>query len=98
MEVIELDGYTLPEKKVIFRNHIFPKVLKETGMDWLKVEIDINDSDLEKLIDSYAWESGVRGLEKQTQFLLEKLVYEFVTSQNFTEILKSENPQENVEI
>jgi ATP-dependent Lon protease len=33
MEIIDLDGYTLPEKKIIFRKHIFPKVIKETGLD-----------------------------------------------------------------
>ena len=33
MEVIELDGYTLPEKKSIFWKYIFPKLIKETGLD-----------------------------------------------------------------
>lgn len=56
-----------------------PKVLKESGMDRLKVRIEIKDEDLERLIDGYARESGVRGLEKQTQLLMERLVYELVT-------------------
>jgi ATP-dependent Lon protease len=47
MEVIDLDGYTLPEKQIIFRKHILPKVLRESGMDRLKVQIDIKDEDLE---------------------------------------------------
>lgn len=64
MEVIELEGYTMLEKKQIFRKYIFPKLLKETGLDLLNVSVEIDDNCLEKLIDGYARESGVRGLEK----------------------------------
>ena len=47
MEVIELDGYTLPEKKVIFWKHIFPKLVKETGLDLVNFKVEIDDLTLE---------------------------------------------------
>ena len=78
LEVIELSGYTRIEKEFIFKKHLLPKLMKKMGL--LKHRIDVNfpDSILNKLIEDYAREPGVRNLEKKTQSILEKIAHEFV--------------------
>ena len=43
METIELTGYTNPEKIKIFKNHVLPKLLKETGLDKYNVKIEFSN-------------------------------------------------------
>ena len=63
MEIINVTGYTIEEKVEIGKRHLLPKQLKEHGLtsDHLK----IGKSQLEKIVEGYTRESGVRGLEKQ---------------------------------
>jgi len=61
MEIIHVSGYNIKEKLNIAQNHLFPKTLKEHGID---TNIKINNACVEEIIDSYTRESGVRGLEK----------------------------------
>ena len=62
MEMINISGYNIKEKVHIAKNHLFPKALREHGV---QDNIKINHSLLEYIIDSYTRESGVRGLEKK---------------------------------
>lgn len=63
MEVINVTGYTIEEKVEIAKRHLLPKQLKEHGLtsDHLKIA----KPQLEKIVEGYTRESGVRGLEKQ---------------------------------
>ena len=63
MEIINVTGYTIEEKTEIAKRHLLPKQLKEHGMtdDQLKIA----KPQLEKIVEGYTRESGVRGLEKQ---------------------------------
>ncbi|WP_416442286.1 endopeptidase La [Leeuwenhoekiella sp. A16] len=63
MEVINVSGYTIEEKVEIAKRHLLPKQLEEHGVkaDQLK----IGKPQLEKIVEGYTRESGVRGLEKQ---------------------------------
>ncbi|WP_372920105.1 endopeptidase La [Salegentibacter sp.] len=63
MEVINVTGYTIEEKVEIARQHLLPKQLKEHGMT--KEQLKIAKPQLEKIVEGYTRESGVRGLEKQ---------------------------------
>ncbi len=63
MEVIDLSGYLLEEKAEIAKRHLIPKQLKEHGLTARHVVF--NKPVLQKLIDDYTRESGVRTLEKQ---------------------------------
>lgn len=63
MEIIEVNGYTVEEKVEIAQNHLLPKQLKEHGMK--KSDIKVSSKVLEKIIEEYTSESGVRGLEKR---------------------------------
>ena len=63
MEIINVNGYTLEEKTSIAQKFLLPKQLREHGME--PINLKLNKVVLEKIIESYTRESGVRGLEKQ---------------------------------
>ena len=63
MEIINVSGYTIEEKVVIGKQHLLPKQLKEHGLD--KKAIQLGNPVLERIVESYTRESGVRGLDKQ---------------------------------
>lgn len=61
MEVIKMSGYTIEEKVEIARQHLWPKQLKEHGLS--NKQLTIGKKQLEKIVEGYTRESGVRGLE-----------------------------------
>ena len=63
MEIINVTGYTIEEKVEIAKRHLLPKQLKEHGLD--SSALKIAKPQLEKIVEGYTRESGVRGLEKQ---------------------------------
>jgi ATP-dependent Lon protease len=63
MEIINVTGYTIEEKVEIAKRHLLPKQVKEHGLS--SEDIKIGKVQLEKIIEGYTRESGVRGLEKQ---------------------------------
>lgn len=63
MEIINVTGYTIEEKVEIGKRHLLPKQLKEHGLS--KKHLKIAMPQLEKIVEGYTRESGVRGLEKQ---------------------------------
>ncbi len=70
METIRLSGYLAEEKMVIAKNHLWPRLLKRSGIK--KSQISLQAAALRKLIDGYAREAGVRNLEKQLARLVRK--------------------------
>ncbi len=63
MEIIEINGYLLEEKIEIARRHLVPKQLSEHGVG--KEQLIFEKKILEKIVDGYTRESGVRDLEKK---------------------------------
>ncbi|WP_179337741.1 endopeptidase La [Winogradskyella ludwigii] len=63
MEIINVTGYTIEEKVEIAKRHLLPKQLKEHGLT--DKSLKIAKPQLEKIVEGYTRESGVRGLEKQ---------------------------------
>jgi len=63
MEIINVTGYTIEEKIEIAKQHLLPKQLKEHGLT--KEHLKVGKVQLEKIVEGYTRESGVRGLEKQ---------------------------------
>lgn len=63
MEVIDLTGYTIEEKRQIAKRYLWPKQLEEHGiaMDALT----ISDAALTKLMVHYTREAGVRDLQRK---------------------------------
>ena len=63
MEIIEVNGYTVEEKVEIGKKHLLPKQLEAHGIT--KKNITVDKKVLEKIVENYTNESGVRGLDKQ---------------------------------
>jgi len=63
MEIINVTGYTIEEKVEIAKRHLLPKQLEEHGLS--KKDLKIGKRQLEKIVEGYTRESGVRSLEKQ---------------------------------
>ncbi len=62
MEVIGLNGYLLEEKIEIAKRHLLPKQFKEHGVK--RNQLVFRKKILEKIIEDYTREAGVRTLEK----------------------------------
>ncbi len=73
MELIEVSGYIAEEKTEIARRHLVPRELANTGFDKMETKPSFTKTALEKIIEQYARESGVRQLEKQINKALRKL-------------------------
>ncbi len=63
MEIINVTGYTIEEKVEIGKRHLLPKQLVEHGLT--ETHLKVGKPQLEKIVEGYTRESGVRGLEKQ---------------------------------
>ncbi|WP_452599801.1 endopeptidase La [Pontimicrobium sp. MEBiC01747] len=63
MEIINVTGYTIEEKVEIGKRHLLPKQLVEHGLT--DKDLKVAKPQLEKIVEGYTRESGVRGLEKQ---------------------------------
>ena len=75
MELIEVSGYITEEKVEIAKRHLVPKELENTGLDQLEEKPKFAKATLEKIIESYTRESGVRQLEKQINKAMRKLAF-----------------------
>ncbi len=62
MEIIEINGYTVEEKVEIARKHLLPKLIADHGIN--KADFQLNKKIIERVVDDYTRESGVRNLEK----------------------------------
>jgi ATP-dependent Lon protease len=63
MEVIELTGYTDNEKLSIAKLHLWPKAIRENGLESLG--ISVRDDAVLKVIRSYTSEAGLRNLARE---------------------------------
>src|ERR1700742_2915935 len=63
MEMIEVNGYTIEEKIEIAKQHLLPKQREAHGVT--SKQVVMKNDVLEKLVEDYTRESGVRGLEKK---------------------------------
>ncbi|MDA1043875.1 MAG: endopeptidase La, partial [Verrucomicrobia bacterium] len=72
MEIIHLPGYILEEKLAIARQYLVPKQLRAHGLK--RRQFSITSKALRHIIDGYAREPGVRGLEKSIGKIMRKSV------------------------
>jgi ATP-dependent Lon protease len=76
MEVIRLSGYITEEKLAIAQHHLLPRQFEKSGLKPSKLKI--SESALRQVIEGYAREAGVRGLEKQLGRIVRKAVVKIV--------------------
>ncbi|HMB98430.1 MAG TPA: endopeptidase La [Balneolaceae bacterium] len=63
MEIIHISGYTQEEKIEIAKKYLIPKQVEENGLT--KKQFKISKAAIQRVIDEYTRESGVRNLERQ---------------------------------
>ncbi|MGZ3863170.1 MAG: endopeptidase La [Bacteroidia bacterium] len=89
MEIIEINGYTTEEKIQIAQQHLLPKVMEETGLK--KSNLKISDKVIEKIIEDYTRESGVRSLEKRIGKIARHIAREVATNKKNVTKISEEN-------
>ena len=81
MEIIEINGYTIEEKIQIAKKHLLPKQLKLHGLT--KDKFTLSDDALEKIIDQYTRESGVRTLDKMISKMIRNVAKSIAMDEKF---------------
>ena len=93
MEVIDINGYLLEEKVEIAMRHLIPRQREMHGLNGNNFKI--SRKNLEKLIEQYTRESGVRTLEKKIAALARNKAKDIVFEKN-TSASISENDIEKM--
>ena len=71
MEIIDITGYTLEEKVQIANKHLIPKQIIEHGLT--SKDLKFNQKAIEKVVNDYTRESGVRSLERKIAALVRNI-------------------------
>ena len=71
MEIIELRGYTEPEKVAIAKQYLIPRQLQANGLTSKQAAISVDA--LRRIIREYTYEAGVRNLEREIGGVFRKI-------------------------
>ncbi|HKG36212.1 MAG TPA: endopeptidase La [Solirubrobacterales bacterium] len=74
MEVIQLAGYTIDEKRHIAKRYLVPRQVRENGLT--ASQIEFADPALTAIVEEYTREAGVRHLERQIGTVCRKIARE----------------------
>ncbi len=77
LEIIDLSGYAVEEKIQIAKRHLLPKQKEAHGLG--NINFGMSDKVLEKIIQDYTRESGVRELDRQLASIMRFQAKEFAT-------------------
>lgn len=75
LEIIDLNGYAVEEKLQIAKKHLVPKQKEMHGLK--SINFKISDKILQKVIEDYTRESGVRELDRQLASIMRSLAKEY---------------------
>ena len=89
MELIEVSGYTQEEKIEIAKRHLVTKELENHGLK--DTEFSLSKAVINKLIESYTRESGVRDLNRQIAGLMRKVAKRVATNEQYNVELTEED-------
>jgi ATP-dependent Lon protease len=81
MEIINVSGYTIEEKVEIAKRHLLPKQLIEHGLK--RSDLRIGKRQMEKIVEGYTRESGVRTLEKRIAKIVRHLAMKVAMDEAF---------------
>jgi len=85
LEVIDLSGYSIEEKVEIAKRHLLPKQKEAHGMKDLKMKF--SNQVLEKIIQQYTRESGVRELDRLLASIMRSLAKEIALEHKLPDAL-----------
>ena len=89
MEVIEMKGYTIGEKREIALRHLVKKALTDNGLD--SDEISFSPEAIDFIIRVYTHEKGVRQLAKTISRIIRKIALRKVKGISYPKVIKVEN-------
>ncbi len=89
MEIIEVNGYTIEEKVEIAKQYLIPKQREQHGLK-LK-DITLKPEIVEKVVEDYTRESGVRGLEKKIATLIRGIAKSVAVKEKYRKTLTLED-------
>jgi ATP-dependent Lon protease len=75
MEVIELSGYTHEEKREIAKRYLVPRQMERNGLT--RSRIQFLKTALDRIIEGYTREAGVRALEREIGSICRKVARQF---------------------
>jgi ATP-dependent Lon protease len=80
LEIIYLSGYAVEEKVQIAKRHLVPKQKEAHGLK--SIDFKISDIILEKIVQNYTRESGVRELDRYLASIMRYEAKEFATKES----------------
>ena len=86
MELINVGGYIVEEKIEIAHRHLVPKELENHGID--KKLFTIPKATLQKIVESYTRESGVRELNKKIAKIMRRVARKIASEETYPKSLK----------
>ncbi|MBE0653868.1 MAG: endopeptidase La, partial [Bacteroidales bacterium] len=92
MEIIDVSGYIVEEKIEIAKKHLIPKQLTAHGMK--KTDLKFSHGSIEKIIESYTRESGVRQLDKQIAKINRVIARKIAFEEEYPSSIKASDLQE----
>ena len=81
MEIIEVSGYLLEEKREIAKRHLIPKQLENHGVS--KDHVEFPDEIIDVIIEKYTRESGVRSLDKLIAKIIRQIARKVAMNKKF---------------
>jgi ATP-dependent Lon protease len=92
LELIEVSGYLVEEKIEIAKRHLIPKQLENHGLK--KGDVVFPKKVIEKIIDGYTRESGVRELDKKIAKVIRRIAKKIAFEEPFNKKLTVEEIRE----
>lgn len=89
MEIIQIEGYSIEEKQEIAKKHLFPKQLANHGLK--SKQVQISDKVLERLIEEYTKESGVRELDRQLASVMRNIAKKVALKEKYNSAVKDDD-------
>lgn len=94
LEVIHMPSYTDEEKIVIAKNYVFPRYLKELGLDLSLITIDENL--WSKITRPLGFDPGMRTLERTIEQIVRRVAYKIVSGQSGPFFINEQNLKEYI--
>lgn len=88
LEIIPIEGYSIEEKLQIAKKHLVPKQLSNHGLKAKQVQM--SDKVLERLIEEYTKESGVRELDRQLAAVMRNTAKKVALEEDYSPQVKGE--------
>lgn len=92
MEIIELSGYLIEEKREIAKRHLFPKQMDAHGLK--SGHFTIADNVIDFIIERYTRESGVRNLDMMIAKIMRQIARRVAQDKDFVIVIEKEQIEE----